>query len=161
MRRSDYSANQSTAVFGSKTVDVTVDPINMEWIGIDNHSILKAIKGRDGKNVIHETKVFKCLDSIEQTTFTSKERHQTDITFARFVPSDSCSLDLGGLTARVIKTESIMTNIYLGTSSLSFDIHNNSITDKFKFLIKSDNDESTKNQTSTLYKLDCPTKLSF
>ena len=141
--------------------DADYDPIAEEWIGVDNNKIVRVHQGRDGNIVKEVTVLLKCKENMENGDFLSKQKHAREKLYARFVQKDGCMVDIAGLTVKAVKLEPIMTKIFLGHQSLEFDMHDNNISSKVKFLVKTDSEETTKSQTTVEQKTDCPCKYTF
>jgi ubiquitin-activating enzyme E1 len=137
------------------------DPIADEWIGLHDSKIVRSFLGRDGTIVKEETSLVRCKENTESSEYISKQLYSREKLYPRFVQSDGCLVDFAGLSVKAIKLDPLMTTIYLGNQSLVFDIHDNTVSNKIKFFVKTDNEEITKTQTSGEFKTDCPCKYTF
>ena len=137
--------------------DIEYDSSINAWIGTKSFSVTTAKKNNQ------DSSEEKTLSTIATGTakLSEQQKGQKEAAYARFLSREGCIVDFSGLTVKALKEEPILTSIFIGSESLVFDMHDNNVSNKMVFFVKTDSEDSTKNQTSAQFKSDYPCKYTF
>ena len=151
--------------------DIEFDPVEKAWIGARESSLVRVATGRDGSQAREEVNLVRSANDSDASLFLCNEEVQRAQMYARFLGGDSCQVDTAGLTAKCLKSDLVRTSIWIDHSrSLSFEVHDNNTSSKFRFLVdpvKRKNQKAEEQmaereaQTSSEFKSDFTCKYTF
>jgi hypothetical protein len=154
-------AHQETTLLAESAHCVEFDELTNTWIATKKVSSTAQAKNTTQSDGTQNNSAAVTQKENATSSDTTESKISNKGYYARFQSKDNCVVDLAGLTVKVIKEEPILTNIHIGQESLVFDIHDNNLTNKIQFFVKTETEETTKSQTSAQIKSDYPCKYTF